>query len=79
VAFELLTQTSPLASEQQKMLTNVALKQNWSNRVQIKIIRLVRTISDLAGEEKITETAIWEAVTLRRWGLHKHQSLAREK
>ncbi|MDQ0201919.1 hypothetical protein [Neobacillus ginsengisoli] len=27
-----------------KMVTNVALKQNWSNRVQIKIIRLARTI-----------------------------------
>ncbi|MBI0577949.1 YifB family Mg chelatase-like AAA ATPase [Neobacillus cucumis] len=78
VQFEVLSQTSPLTSDQQKMLTNIALKQNWSNRVQIKIIRLARTISDLAGEKEITDTAIWEAMTLRRWGLHKQQSLARE-
>ncbi|MDM5329854.1 hypothetical protein [Neobacillus sp. CF12] len=57
------------------MLTNVAAKQNWSNRVQIKIIRLARSISDLEGEESITNTAIWEAMILRRWGLHKQQSV----
>lgn len=78
VPFEILTETSPLTSDQQKMLMNVSAKQNWSNRVQIKIIRLSRTISDLTGEDKITDTAIWEAMTLRRWGLHKQQSVARE-
>lgn len=60
------------------MLTNVAAKQNWSNRVQIKIIRLARTISDLAGDETISDTALWEAMTLRRRGLHKQQAIARE-
>jgi magnesium chelatase family protein len=78
VPFEVISETSPLTSEQRKMLTNVAAKQNWSNRVQIKIIRLARTISDLAGEEQITDTAIWEAMTLRRWGIHKQQAIARE-
>jgi magnesium chelatase family protein len=60
------------------MLTNVAVKQNWSNRVQIKIIRLARTISDLAGENKITDNAIWEAMSLRRSGSSKQQSMSRE-
>ena len=78
VPFEQITQTSPLTSEQQRMLTNVAVKQNWSNRVQIKIIRLARTISDLAGESRITDNAIWEAMTLRRSGSSKQQSIARE-
>jgi magnesium chelatase family protein len=76
--FEVITATSPLTSDQQKMLMNVASKQNWSNRVQIKIIRLARTISDLAGEDQITDTSIWEAMTLRRQALHKQQSIARE-
>lgn len=76
--FDVITETSPLATEQQKMLTNVAAKQNWSNRVQIKIIRLARTIADLAGDEKISDTALWEAMTLRRRGLHKQQVIARE-
>ncbi|WML41528.1 YifB family Mg chelatase-like AAA ATPase [Neobacillus sp. OS1-2] len=78
IPFEVMTQTSPLTRDQQKMLSSVAAKQNWSNRVQIKIIRLARTISDLGGEDKITDTAIWEAMTLRRWGLHKQQAVARE-
>lgn len=78
VPFERITQTSPLTNEQLRMLTNVAIKQNWSNRVQIKIIRLARTNSDLAGDSMITDTAIWEAMTLRRWGLHKQQSVTRE-
>ncbi|MBS4212695.1 YifB family Mg chelatase-like AAA ATPase [Neobacillus rhizophilus] len=78
VPFEILMETSPLTNEQQKMLTNVAVKQNWSNRVQIKIIRLARTISDLKGEDVISDSAIWEAMTLRRWGLHKSHAIARE-
>ncbi|WP_445505443.1 YifB family Mg chelatase-like AAA ATPase [Niallia sp. 03091] len=78
VPFERMMETSPLTKEQKKMLTNVSAKQNWSNRVQIKIIRLARTISDLAGEEAISDRAIWEAMTLRRWQLNKQQVIARE-
>lgn len=78
VSFEIIRDTSPLTNDQQKMITKVASKQNWSNRVQIKIIRLARTISDLNGENMITDKAIWEAMTLRRWGLHKQHSIARE-
>ncbi|WP_251555094.1 YifB family Mg chelatase-like AAA ATPase [Neobacillus muris] len=78
VPVETLMETSPLTSNQQSMLTNVAAKQNWSNRVQIKIIRLARTISDLSGEEEISEQAIWEAMTLRRRSYQKQQSIARE-
>ena len=76
--FEIIIETSPLTTEQKKMLTTVSVKQNWSNRVQIKIIRLARTISDLAGEERISDQAIWEAMKLRRWGLNKQQVIARE-
>ncbi|MEH7119237.1 hypothetical protein V7128_17740 [Neobacillus vireti] len=74
VPFEIITETSSLTTEQQRMLTNVAAKQNWSNRVQIKIIRLARTIADLAGDEKISDIALWEAVTLRRRGSSKTKS-----
>lgn len=78
VPFEKITETSPLTCRQQKMITNIAVKQNWSNRVQIKIIRLARSISDLAGEEYITDTSIWEAMTLRRVGQLKQKIVARE-
>lgn len=78
VAFEVMIETSPLTIEQKKTLTNVSSKQNWSNRVQIKIIRLARTISDIAGEERISDQAIWEAMKLRRLEQNKQQVIARE-
>ena len=48
------------------MMRSWASKNNWSTRVQMKIRRLARTISDLSGKENITNEAIWEAVTMRR-------------
>lgn len=79
VPFETLMETSVLTTEQKKTLTQISSKQNWSNRVQIKIIRLARTISDLAGDERIADQAIWEAMTLRRLGQNTPISIAREK
>ncbi|SLL20230.1 Mg chelatase-like protein [Mycobacteroides abscessus subsp. abscessus] len=79
VPFGILVETSALTTEQKKTLTQIYSKQNWSNRVQIKIIRLARTISDLAGEERIAEQVIWEAMTLRRRGQNKQMTIAREK
>lgn len=78
VPFVVMTECSPLTSDQKKMVTQVSAKQNWSNRVQIKIIRLARTISDLAGELNITDSALSEAFTLRKWDSSKVQSIARE-
>ncbi|WP_421381790.1 YifB family Mg chelatase-like AAA ATPase [Bacillus salacetis] len=78
VPFEKLLAASPLSNEQRQLLTHVSSKQNWSNRVQIKIIRLARTISDLAGEEQITDGGVWEAMKLRRRDVNKPQVIARE-
>jgi magnesium chelatase family protein len=78
VPFEQIRQITPLTEAQQRMLGQVAAKQNWSNRVQIKIIRLARTISDLAGEKRISDTSIWEAMTLRRTFHSNIQTIARE-
>ncbi|WHY00027.1 YifB family Mg chelatase-like AAA ATPase [Neobacillus sp. DY30] len=65
VSYEMLQKTSPLTSDQQKLIHQLAAKKNWSNRTQIKIIRLARTISDLEGNTTITDQSIWEAVKLR--------------
>ena len=78
VPMEWLTDRSPLTMEQQRMLTKITAKQNWSNRVQVKIIRLARTISDLAGEKEISDGSLWEAFRLRRWTVQKQQIMARE-
>ncbi len=66
VPFEKLQSTSPLKQHQMKLIRQIAVKRQWSNRVQIKIIRLARTISDLEGNRHITDESIWQAINLRR-------------
>ncbi len=66
VSNELLLAFSVLTSEQEKMVQRWASKYHWSTRAQMRIRRLARTISDLSGDEQITNEAIWEAVTIRR-------------
>lgn len=66
VPFEELVQCSPLSSVQQGELQQLSMKEGMSNRVQIKIIRLARTISDLNGDELISDDALQEALLLRQ-------------
>lgn len=65
-----------LTKEQETMLRKLSSKYQWSTRVQMKIRRLARTIADLENDEEITNSAIWEAVTMRRTkgGRHKSQN-----
>ena len=65
VSYDTLQKTSPLTQKQQRILQQLSGKKNWSNRTQIKIIRLARTISDLEGKTAITDQSIWEAAKLQ--------------
>jgi len=65
VSYDDLQKTSPLTQSQIKIIRQLASEKNWSNRTQIKVIRLARTISDLEGSSSITEESIWEAAYLR--------------
>jgi magnesium chelatase family protein len=65
VSYDTLQRTSPLTDSQQRLLRRLGVEKNWSSRTQLKIIRLARTISDLAGETYITDQSIWEAIGLR--------------
>jgi magnesium chelatase family protein len=64
IPYEVLLSKSPLTDAQQSTLHQLAIKRNWSNRTQIKIIRLARTISDLQASQTITDQSIWDAVKL---------------
>lgn len=64
VPFEVLLSTTPLTVEQQRNLQQLSFKKGFSNRTQIKIIRLARTISDLQASGCITDQSIWEAAKL---------------
>jgi magnesium chelatase family protein len=65
VSYDILQKTSPLTQDQHKIIHQLTARKNWSNRTQIKIIRLARTISDLEGKIAITDQSIREAVNLR--------------
>ncbi|MCM3617917.1 YifB family Mg chelatase-like AAA ATPase [Sutcliffiella horikoshii] len=65
VSYDTLQSASPLSSSQQQLLRQISSKQHLSNRTQVKIIRLARTISDLENSETITEQSIWEALKLQ--------------
>lgn len=58
--------TNSISSTQLDTLQAISIKLGLSNRVQMKIIRLARTISDLAGEKSITNEALEEAMSLRK-------------
>ncbi|WP_306454183.1 YifB family Mg chelatase-like AAA ATPase [Neobacillus jeddahensis] len=66
VPYEILLRASPLSITQQSIIQEKALKENWSNRSQIKIIRLARTISDLQACPSITDNSIEEAIQLNQ-------------
>jgi magnesium chelatase family protein len=66
VPFEQLIGSKSLTESQQSRLQDLSMKHGLSNRVQIKLIRLARTISDMRGEQFISDVAIEEALTLRR-------------
>jgi magnesium chelatase family protein len=65
VSYDELHKTSPLTHNQKKIILQLASERNWSNRTQIKVIRLARAISDLEGYSSIMEESIWEAANLR--------------
>ncbi|TYS69749.1 ATP-binding protein [Sutcliffiella horikoshii] len=58
--------TNSITTSQLEILQSISIKLGLSNRVQMKIIRLARTISDLAGEKNITDEALAEAMSLRK-------------
>ncbi|XQY91626.1 YifB family Mg chelatase-like AAA ATPase [Metabacillus sp. HB246100] len=79
VPFEQLIQSSPLTPEQQNDLQQVSSKEGLSNRVQIKIIRLARTIADIKGEDLISDQDLMEAMALRKLILPSSLSLIGEE
>lgn len=66
VPYDVLMKKNPLRDEQQRILQQVTLKQELSNRAQVKIIRLARTIADLQASSEITNQNIWEAIKLNK-------------
>ncbi|WP_337444154.1 hypothetical protein [Bacillus coahuilensis] len=66
VSLEELLTKSPLSTSQRQFIQELSSAEGYSNRVQIKLIRLSRTISDINGSDSITDEAIIEALSLRK-------------
>ncbi|WP_338449621.1 hypothetical protein R4Z09_26175 [Niallia oryzisoli] len=62
VSFQKIQDKCPMSTQQMEYLHQICWDNKWSSRTQIKIIRVARTISDLALEEKITDQALKEAI-----------------
>jgi magnesium chelatase family protein len=72
VSFETFLKEGYISNHQQTSIQQLAYKHNWSNRTQIKIIRLARTIADLQRNTKITEQNIYDAIRLHSHSNDKH-------
>ncbi|WP_420542319.1 hypothetical protein [Sporosarcina ureae] len=49
VSFQLLEQTARFTTGQLNIIGDVCFERKWSNRTQVKLIRITCTISDLQG------------------------------
>lgn len=65
VPYETLLKDKPLSVSQLDSIQQLSSKHNWSNRTQIKIIRLARTIADLHQTDKIADQHLNTAILLR--------------
>ncbi|GAB3111527.1 YifB family Mg chelatase-like AAA ATPase [Aestuariicella hydrocarbonica] len=60
-----LEQFCPLTQSQQQLLENAMLKMGFSTRVLHRVIKVARTIADLAGEEHLNDLHFMEAFSYR--------------
>jgi len=63
---DVLMQIAPLDSASQKLLTDAAEKMKLSARGYHRVLRVARTIADIAGKAQIDPTHIAEALSYRR-------------
>lgn len=66
VSFQQLERTAGLTVAQLDKIGAVCFVQKWSNRTQVKLIRIARTIADLQGCHEISSTALEEAFEWKR-------------
>lgn len=65
---ELIERFCPLDPECARLLQQAAEKQAISSRAFHSVLRIARTIADLAGQETIDRTSVSEAIQHRRYG-----------
>ncbi|WP_113928365.1 YifB family Mg chelatase-like AAA ATPase [Bacillus sp. P14.5] len=69
VTYDRLMKSSSLSNSQHQLIRQLSSKNHLSNRAQIKILRLARTIADLGHSEELLDEHIWEGVRLQGRGM----------
>ncbi len=66
IPVQTLLATCGISDSQSDLLKKVCYTEKWSNRTQVKLIRIARTIADLAGDLAISDCVLQEAVEWKR-------------
>lgn len=72
VPVKILLASKPVSESLFKKLSQVCFDEKWSNRTQVKLIRIARTIADLEDEDIVSESAIQEAIDWKKKALINH-------
>lgn len=72
VPVQILLTTCGISDSQLDFLKEVCFTEKWSNRTQVKLIRIARTIADLAGDQAISDGALQEAVEWKKTATLHH-------
>lgn len=62
VPLQILEKTCQFTAQQKSLVQTVCFEQKWSNRTQLKLLRISRTIADLEGSSTISDEALQEAI-----------------
>ena len=74
---KLFEEKTQFTSIQLARIESVSFQEKLSSRSTMKILRLARTISDLSGNDEVTEAAVDEALEWKISASHTHSSLMR--
>lgn len=75
IPVQILLDTCAISNQQSAHLKEICFREKWSNRTQVKLIRIARTISDLAGSEGLLDSAVEEACKWKKEAsIHHTQS-----
>ena len=68
---QLILEACSLNDSQNRRIKEVCYEQKWSNRTQIKILRIARTIADLQCNEAIEDIHLQEAIEWKMETIHE--------